>query len=123
MHTSSSGADVTNELSYQFLGQDLKSNTLRVPVRFHSALERPYRLPLYRTASISQFSATLDTGETYFPGGTGASAANDYLAARGDCALVGTALPAGVLLNSNGSITEGSPTNLVPEAGNDTARS
>ena len=76
---------------------------------------------LYTARSISQFSATFDTGETYFPGGTGASPANDFLAARGDCALVGGALPAGCTLNPDGSITEGSPTNLVPEAGNNTA--
>ena len=68
-------------------------------------------------------SDTFDTGEFYFPGGAGATAANFYLAARGDCALVGAALPAGCTLQSGlGSIAEGSPTNPVPEAGNDTAR-
>lgn len=121
VHTSSSGADVTNELSYQFLGQDLKSNTLQFQYDFTQRWSGRIGY-LYSNRVIAQYSATFDTGETYFPGGTGASAANDYLAARGDCALVGTALPAGCVLNSNGSITEGSPTNLVPEAGNDTSR-
>ena len=50
------------------------------------------------------------------------TAANDFLAARGDCALVAGALPSGCTKNADGSIQEGSPTNLVPEAGNDTAR-
>ena len=76
---------------------------------------------LYTNRTIAQFSATFDTGETYFPGGTGASAANDFLAARGDCALVGGVCHRFAVLNADGSITEGSPTNLVPEAGNDTA--
>ena len=120
VHTSSSGADVTNELSYQFLGQDLKSNTLELEYDFTKRWAGRLGY-LYTARSISQFSATFDTGETYFPGGTGASVANDFLAARGDCALVGGALPAGCALNPDGSVTEGSPTNLVPEAGNNTA--
>ena len=87
----SSGADVTNELSYQFLGQDLKSNKLELQYDFTKRWTG--RLDTFtRTRSISQFSATFDTGETYFPGGTGASLANDFLAARGDCALVGSRL-------------------------------
>jgi hypothetical protein len=47
--------------------------------------------------------------------------ANDFLAARGDCALVGGVLPSVCRLNADGSITEGSPTNLAAEAGNNTA--
>jgi hypothetical protein len=120
VHTSSSGADVTNELSYQFLGQDLKTNTIEAEYDFTKRWTGRLGY-LYTARSISQFSATFDTGETYFPGGTGASAANDFLAARGDCALVAGALPAGCTLNSDGSVTEGSPTNLVAEAGNDTS--
>jgi len=45
-------------------------------------------------------------------------------AARGDCAVVAGALPAACTYNSaNGSIQEGSSTNLVPEATNDASRS
>lgn len=121
LHTSSSGADVTNELSYQFLGQNLKSNTLQLQYDFTKRWSGRIGY-LYTNRIIAQYSATYDTGETYFPGGSTASAANYYLAARGDCALVAGVLPAGCILNPNGSITEGSPTNLVPEAGNDTAR-
>lgn len=121
LHTSGSGADVTNELSYQFLGQNLKSNTLELRYDFTKRWSARIGY-LYTNRTIAQFSATFDTGETYFPGGATASAANDYLAARGDCALVNGVLPAGCTRNPDGSITEGSPTNLVPEAGNDTAR-
>ena len=120
VHTSSSGADVTNELSYQFLGQDLKSNTFQL--EYDLTKRWTGRLGyLYTARSISQFNATFDTGETYFPGGTGASATNDFLAARGDCALVGGKLPSVCTLNADGSVTEGSATNLAPEATNATA--
>jgi len=121
LHTSSSGADVTNELSYQFLGQNLKSNTFELQYDFKKRLTGRIGY-LYTSRTIAQFSATFDAGETYFPGG-GGTAGNFFLAARGDCAVAGGALPAGCTLDPDGSITEGSPTNLVPEAGNDTARS
>jgi hypothetical protein len=121
VHTSGGGADVTNELSYQFLGQDLKSNRFQLQYDFTPRWSGRLGY-LYTNRSIAQYSATFDTGETYFPGGTGATAANLYLAARGDCALVSGALPAGCVRNADGSVTEGSPTDLVPEAGNDTAR-
>jgi hypothetical protein len=121
LHTTSSGADVTNELSYQFLGQNLKSNTFELQYDFTPRWTGRIGY-LYTNRTIAQFSATFDTGETYFPGGAGATAATLYFAARGDCALVSGALPAGCMLNPDGSITEGSLTNPVPEAGNDTAR-
>ena len=121
IHVSGSGADVTNELSYQFLGQDLKSNRFQLQYDFTPRWSGRIGY-LYTNRSIAQYSATFDVGETYFPGGTGATAANLYLAARGDCALVSGALPAGCVRNADGSVTEGSPTDLVPEAGNDATR-
>jgi len=121
LHTSGSGADVTNELTYQFLGQNLKSNTLELQYDFTKRWSGRIGY-LYTNRTIAQFSATFDTGETYFPGGGTASAANDYLAARGDCSLSGGVLPTVCTRNADGSITEGSPTSLAPEAGNDTAR-
>jgi hypothetical protein len=121
LHASGSGADVTNELSYQFLGQNLRSNTFELQYDFNKRFSARAGY-LYTDRIISEMGDVFDTGETYFPGGATASATNDYLAARGDCALSGGALPAGCTLNADGSITEGSPTNLVPEAGNDTAR-
>ena len=121
LHTTSSGADVTNELTSQFLGQNMKSNTFELAYDFTPRYTARIGY-LYSDRTISQFSATWDTGETYFPGGTGATLATDYFAARGDCGLVAGALPTGCIKNADGSITEGSPTSLLPEAGNDTAR-
>jgi len=120
LHTSSSGADVTNELAYQFLGQNLKTNTFELLYDFTKRLNGRIGYE-YTNRTIAQMSDTFDVGETYFPGG-GGTAANYYLAARGDCALVSGVLPAGCTLNADGSITEGSPTNPVPEAGNDATR-
>ena len=125
LHTTSSGADVTNELSYQFLGQNLKTNTFELLYDFTRRLDGRIGYE-YTSRTIAQESDVFDTGETYFPGGAGATATTDYFAARGDCAFPAApaphVLPAGCTLNADGSITEGSPTNLVPEAGNDAAR-
>jgi hypothetical protein len=120
-HTSSSAADVVNELVSQFLGQDAKSNTVELKYDVASRVSA-YIGYEFMARAISDFSATFDAGEFYFPGGVTGTAANDYLAARGDCALVAGKLPSGCALNANGSIQEGSATVLVPEAGNDTAR-
>ena len=57
-------------------------------------------------------SDVFDTGDIYEPGGgtnPAATAANYFFAARGNCALVAGVLPAGCVLNADGSITFGSP--------------
>jgi len=120
-HNTSSGADVTGEIAAQFLGQNIRANTveLKYDITHRISAHLGY---MYEARTISDFSATFDTGEIYFPGGPTGNAANDFLAARGDCALVAGVLPSGCVKNANGSIQEGSPTNLVAEAGNDTAR-
>ena len=69
LHTTSSGADVTNELAIQFLGQNLKSNTLELEYDFTPAIERPASATSTPTGRSPAISATFDTGETYFPGG------------------------------------------------------
>jgi hypothetical protein len=120
-HNTSSLSDVTNELVSRFLGQNLRSNTFEVKYDFTTRLSG-YLGYEYTARTIEDFSATFDTGEIYFPGGAAATAANDYLAARGDCALVAGKLPSGCVLNPNGSVQEGSSTNLVGDAGNDTSR-
>jgi hypothetical protein len=124
-HSASSAADVTNEIASQFLAQNIKSNTLEVQYDF----TRRYGAHigyLYANRTIASMAATFDSGEFYFPGGATATAANDFLAARGDCALVAGALPSVCTLITSGplagAIAEGSPTNLLPEAGNDTSR-
>jgi hypothetical protein len=120
LHSSSSGADATNELVYQFLGQNLKSNTFELEYDFTKRLSGHIGYE-YTNRTIAQMADTYDVGETYFPGG-GGTAANHYLAARGDCAVSGGVLPVACTLNADGSITEGSLANPVPDAANDTAR-
>ncbi len=120
-HTSSSGADVTNELDSQYLAQNLRSNTIELKYDFTRRYS-VYAGYMYAARTIADFSAIFDTGEIYFPGGSAGIVGNDFLAARGDCALVSGVLPSACTKNADGSIQEGSPTNLVAEAGNDTAR-
>ena len=91
-HTATSAADVTTGLASTFLGQNLKSNTLELQYDFSKRLSAHVGY-LYSNRTISQFSDTNDSGLVYFPGGATASAANDFLAARGSCAEVGGALP------------------------------
>jgi hypothetical protein len=120
-HSSGSVADIVSELVSQFLGQNMKANTVELEYQMSRRVDA--RIGYSHTdRTIADFSATWDTGEVYFPGGATANAGNDFLAARGDCALVSGALPAGCVMNADGSIVEGSPTNLVPESGNDTSR-
>ena len=124
-HTSGSAADVTNEIASQFLAQNIKSNTFELEYDFSRRYSGHIGY-LYTNRTIASMDATFDTGEYYFPGGPTGTAANLFLAARGDCALVGGALPAGCSLVTTGplagAVVEGSPTNPIPEAGNDTSR-
>jgi len=124
-HTASSAADVTDEIASQFLAQNIKSNTLELEYDFNRRYSARIGY-LYTNRKIASESAVFDTGEFYFPGGAAGTAANFFLAARGDCALVGGALPAACTLLTSGpfagAMMEGSPTNPIPEPGNDTAR-
>jgi hypothetical protein len=120
-HNTSSLADVTGEFVSRFLGQKIESNLIELKYDFtrRASVHAGY---LYRSRTISDFTATFDTGEIYFPGGTAGNAGNNFLAARGDCAKVAGVLPAACTVNPNGSIQEGSPTNFVGDVGNDTGR-
>jgi hypothetical protein len=120
-HNTSSLADVTGEFVTRFLGQKLESNLIELKYDFtrRASVHVGY---LYRNRTVSDFTATFDNGEIYFPGGTAGTAANNFLAARGDCAKVAGVLPAGCTVNANGSIQEGSPTTLIGDAANDTSR-
>jgi hypothetical protein len=124
-HTTSSAADITNEIASQFLGQNYKSNTLELEYDFTRRFSARIGY-LYSNRKIASEAATFDVGEFYFPGGAAGTAANDFLAARGDCAMVAGVLPAACSLLTTGpfagAVVEGSPTNPIPEAGNDTAR-
>lgn len=120
-HNSSSPPDIVNELVSQFLGQNMKANTVELEYQFTQRIDARIGY-VYTNRTIADYSATFDLGEIYFPGGPGASAGNDFLAARADCALVSGSLPSDCTLNPDGSIVEGSPTSPLPEADNDTAR-
>jgi len=116
-HNSSSGPDILNEGVSQFLAQNLRNNLVEVKYSFTDYLSA-YIGYFSQARTISDFSATFDTGEVYLPGGATGTAANDFLAARSDCALVGGVLPSACSLNSaTGVITE-----IGPESANDTAR-
>ena len=115
-HSSSSLADLENELHSEFFGQNLKSNLIELKYDFSRRISARVGY-LYRTRTIAQFSATTDVSEVYLPGGPTATAANLFLAARADCALVAGVLPADCTKNANGSVTE-----VGPESGNDTER-
>jgi hypothetical protein len=112
-HAASSAADVINGLATSFLGQNLKSNTIEVQYDFNRRYSA-HAGYLYTNRTIAEFSDTNDTGLIYFPGGATATAANDYLAARGSCALVAGALPAGCTLNADGSVTFLAPAAASP---------
>jgi hypothetical protein len=116
-HSASSGPDVLNEAVSQFLGQNLRNNLVELKYNFTDHLSA-YVGYFYEARTISDFTATFDTGEVYLPGGGTGTAANDFLAARSDCALSGGVLPSACSLNSaTGVITE-----IGPESANDTAR-
>ena len=132
-HTAGSGADVTNGLGLTFLGQNLKSNTIEAEYDYNRRV-RGYIGYLYTNRTIAQLDATtngdtdtsgaacgnLGCSLTYFPGGTAAAAtaANDFLAARGSCAFPAApaphVLPAGCTLNADGSITFIGPAGPAP---------
>ncbi len=103
-HAASSAADLITGLASSFLGQNLKSNTFELRYDFTKRWSARVGY-LYTNRTIAQFSDTNDTELFYFPGGATATAANDYLAARGSCAKVAGALPAGCTLNADGSVT------------------
>ncbi len=116
-HSASSGPDVLNEAVSQFLGQNLRNNLVELKYSFTDRFSA-YVGYFYEARAISDFTATIDTGEVYLPGGRTGTAANDFLAARADCALSAGALPSECTLNPvTGVITE-----IGPEAANDTDR-
>ena len=123
-HTATSSADFTNTLYGQFLGQRLISNTVQVEADFTRRISGRIGY-MYEDRTIGEFeldNAITDAvgqllGVTYYPGGSTASAANDYLAARGNCPLVaGVIVPAAGGTCSAPSVTDGSITWTVDPA-------
>ncbi len=90
-HNSSSLSDVTNEVVSQFLGQNIRSNTFEVKYDLTRRIDA-YVGYMYTARTISDFSATFDTGEIYFPGGpTGTPAERLSRGARRLCIGFGQA--------------------------------
>ncbi len=119
-HASGSGPDIETEINNTFLGQNLKQNTFQLQYDFTKRLSARagYR---YTNRTIANFASAYDTAEIYFPGGPTGTAANDHLAARGDCAFPAApaphVLPSKCTVQANGSIIS---TGL--DAGSDTSR-
>jgi hypothetical protein len=125
-HTSGSAADFTNGLSESFLGQNLKENTFQLQYDFTRHLTGRIGY-VYEARRIAEFNASFDSNETYYPGGPAATPVNDFLAARGACALQGGLLPIGCTANPDGSITycnfaAACPANTGSTAANDASR-
>ena len=85
-HNAGSSADAVDGPTSTFLGQNIRSNTFELQYDFTSRLTGRIGY-VFTDRTIADFSATFYTGEVYFPGGAGGTAANDYFAARGDCAV------------------------------------
>jgi hypothetical protein len=116
-HTASSAADVVNGPTSSFLGQNLKSNILELQYDFSRRLMGRIGY-VYTDRTVADFSATFPSAETYFAGGAGGTAANDFLAARGDCATPSACTP--VLDATTGQLI--GLTFSGPAADNDTSR-
>ena len=85
-HTASSAADAINGPTSSFLGQNIRSNTVQLQYDVTSRLTARIGY-VYTDRTIADFSATFYSGETYFAGGATGTPANDFLAARGACAV------------------------------------
>jgi hypothetical protein len=84
-HSAGSSADVVDGPTSTFLGQNIRSNTFELQYDFTPRVTGRIGYE-YTARTIADFSATFLSAETFFPGGAGGTAANDYFAARGDCA-------------------------------------
>jgi len=116
-HAANSAADAINGPTSTFLGQNLKSNTIELQYDLASRFTARIGY-VYTDRTIADFSATFISGETYFPGGAGGTPANDFLAARGACAVPAVCTP--TVDPATGDLI--SLTFSGPAAGNDTAR-
>ena len=116
-HTASSAADSIAGPTSTFLGQNLKSNTIELQYDFSSRLSARIGY-VYTDRTIADFSATFFSAETYYAGGATGTPANDFLAARGACAVPAACTAA--VDPATGDLI--SLTFSGPAAGNDTSR-
>ena len=113
-----------HELAVPVPGTEPQIEHLRSQIRFHAPSRAPTLGYEFTARTIQDFSATWDTGEIYLPGGAGARGFPGRLttgiiisrrAAIARHWLRARCLPR-CTLNPNGSIQEGSSTNLVPRS-------
>jgi hypothetical protein len=116
-HTATSAADAVDGPTSSFLGQNIKSDTLELQYDFSRRLTARIGY-VYTDRTVADFSATFISAETYFAGGAGGTAGNDFFAARGACAIPAACAP--VLDPGTGDLI--ALTFSGPAAGNDTAR-
>jgi hypothetical protein len=116
-HSAASSADIVNGPTSSFLGQNIRSNTLEFQYDFTPRLSARIGY-VYTERTIAEFNATFYSAETYFPGGTGGTAANYYFAARGACATPSACTE--TVDPATGQLI--SLTFSGPAAGNDTSR-
>jgi hypothetical protein len=116
-HSTSSSADIVDGPTSTFLGQNIRSNTFELQYDLTPRLTGRIGYE-YTARTIADFSATFLSAETFFPGGTGGTAANDYFAARGDCAIPSACIE--TVDHTTGQLI--SLTFSGPAAGNDTSR-
>jgi hypothetical protein len=108
-HTSTSAADLVDAYNWNFLKQDMKTNTFKLDYQFTQRISA-YIGYLHDHREIVSSSLSYTTADIYFPGGVGGTAANYYWAARGNCA---GGPSANCVLNPDGSITY-TPTTVPP---------
>ena len=116
-HAANSAADAINGPTSTFLGQNLKSNTIELQYDFTTRFTARVGY-VYTDRIVADFSATFISGETYFPGGAAGTPANDFLAARGACAIPTACTP--TVDPATGDLV--SLTFSGPASGNDTTR-
>ena len=114
-HSATSSADVSATAYSNFLGQRLLSNTLQFEVELTKRVSGHIGY-LYENRQIGEIDANaIPEYSIYYPGGPAATAANDFLAARGSCPyLTGTtkfnpAAGGTCVQNADGSVTYSNP--------------
>ena len=76
---------MTNEIATQFLGQNIKSNTLEAQYDFNRRYSASIGY-LYTNRTIASMDETFDTGEFYFPGGAAGEGGETFFLRRGEIA-------------------------------------
>ena len=128
-HTAGALPDFTRTLISTYLGQKMISNTVQLQAdltkRISGRIGYLYEKRVmtntgYFGGSVDYYEATNHippyASATYYPGGANGTAANDFWAARGKCAIPGgsSSLPAGCALNADGTISYVNPAPTTP---------